>query len=103
MTNIGQIIFGYFTFANIVFEANYRFDGPTYNQGGFQKCLAISQGKDDNGYNVIGHSYFGDDKFRVEKAEFFVDKIILHLNYPLRSRCQYTNEKMQIVTLIRKN
>jgi len=95
-----QFIFGTFIFANIVFEANYRYAGPLYNQGGYEKCLAISQGVGYNGYSIYGHSYFGDDKFGVKTAEIYPDKVILNLTYPLRSRCDYL-EVAQVITLRR--
>ena len=96
--NRGQIIHGTFVFDNITFEANYRFNGPICNQGGYKQCLAISLGKDAYGSSILGHSYFSDDKFGVEKAEIYSDKIVLHLTDVLRSRCNYSLT-IQIVTL----
>lgn len=95
-----QFIHGTFMYANIVFEGNYRFGEHLYNQGGYHKCLAISQGLDGEGHRIFGHSYFGDDKFEVAKAEVFPDRVILHLTYPLRSRCNYL-VKEQVITLKR--
>lgn len=92
-----QIIIGTFIYANIIFEATYRFGGHIYNQGGYKKCLAISQGIDENGYKIFGHSYFGDDKYEVEKAIIYSDRVILHLTYPLRNRCNYSMEEQIII------
>jgi hypothetical protein len=59
----GEEIQGTFVFNDIIFEAGYRFNGPHYHQGGYNKCLRIYNGKDDNGNSISGHDYFGDDKF----------------------------------------
>ena len=100
MTTKGEIIHGTFVFNDIVFEANYRFNGPKYNQGGYTQCFAISQGVDSSGNRYLGHSYFGDDKFGVEKADIYSDRIIIYLTYPLYSRCSFSN-RVQVVILKR--
>lgn len=79
-------IFGQITIDGITFDASYRYNGPNYKQGGFNKCLVIYYGTSCGNRRIDGNQYFGDDKFEVEKADIYVDDVILHLTFPLAKK-----------------
>lgn len=90
MTQLGEEISGTIRFNGIDFEAGYRYNGPTWHQGGFTKCLRIYSGKNKFGSNVYGHDYFGDDKFMVEEATITQDEVLLELSFPLHEKNDLT-------------
>lgn len=82
MANQGEEIFGTFVFNGINFDAGYRYDGPTHRQGGYDKCFVVYNGVQGS-KSIYGHSYFGDDKFKVMNAVISDYCVVLELSYPL--------------------
>jgi len=98
---MSEEIFGQIVIDNITFDVSYRYGGPKYKQSGFSKCLVINSGLSGTHNRIDCRDYFGDDKFEVEKADIYVDDIILHLTFPLaKKEDRYTFENMAKTKMI---
>lgn len=106
MSNLGEEIFGTLVFDGKTFEVGYRFNGPSWHQGGYSKCLRIYNGNDTGGTSISGHEYFGDDKFEVLSADVGVKTLKLEMSYPLTNkedRYNFDSNKSKFVLITKKN
>lgn len=90
---------GTFVFEGQIFKAGYRYNYPSYQQGGYDKCLVIYY-KADNQF-IHSHDVFGDDKFEVDDATITDQKVILTLHFPLCRKEQFIIEGSKTIILKR--
>jgi len=92
-------IFGTFVFEGQFYKAGYRYGGPHYHQGGFDKCLRIYH--DANNQFIYAHDIFGDDKFEVESATIDDQKVVLTMRFPLNHKDKFFMDGLKVITLKR--